>query len=181
MERRAFWRISMRRPLVTVTLSALLAGVPTFAAAQQATTVGLAGAFAAADLATSDLAPAIAASTPTEEARPLPSVFEAPRTSQRTSLTALSVMSAALQGLDAYTTLSAVGRGAREANPVVRGAVGNPAVFMALKSSMTAATIYAAQRMWPRNKGAAIAMLAITNGVMGGVVAHNMSVLRQMR
>jgi hypothetical protein len=168
----------MRRSLVTLTLGALLVSVPTLAAAQQPSTVGLAGALAAADLATSDLAPAIAASgSAADQATP---VFEA-RSNKRGSLTALSVASAALQGLDAYTTLTALNRGAVESNPMMRGAVRNPAVLVAVKSSMTAATIYAAQRLWPRNKAAAVALLAVSNGVMATVVAHNMSVISQLR
>lgn len=170
----------MRRSLVTLSLGALLVTVPNLAAAQQPSPVGLAGALAAADLATLDLAPAIAASNSTnaEAAKP---VLETRRSRNRVGLTALSVTSAALQGLDAYTTLTAINRGAVEANPLMRGAVRNPAVLMAVKSSMTAATIYAAQRLWPRNKAAAVALLAVSNGVMATVVAHNMSVIQQMR
>jgi Domain of unknown function (DUF5658) len=169
----------MRRSLVTLGLGALLASVPNLAAAQQPSTVGLSGALAAADLATSDLAPEItASSTRTDDARP---VIEAPRPNGRASLVTLSVASAALQGLDAYTTLAALNRGAQEANPMMRGLVRNPAVFIAVKSSMTAATIFAAQRLWPRNKVAAVAVLAVSNGVMATVVAHNVSVLRQMK
>lgn len=169
----------MRRSLATLTLGVLLTSVPSLAAAQQPLTVGLAGAFAAADLATSDLAPAIVAST-TEEAKP---VF-APRSRRsdgRATLTTLSVMSAALQGLDAYTTMSALNKGAVEANPMMRGIAGKPAMLIAVKSSMTAATIFAARSLWPRNKVAAIAVLAVSNGVMATVVAHNMSVIKQMR
>ncbi|MGH9384238.1 MAG: DUF5658 family protein [Vicinamibacterales bacterium] len=169
----------MRRSLVTLVLGAVVMSVPNLAAAQQPATVGLAGALAAADLATSDLAPAIAASSTTrEEAQPR---FETRRSGNRAGLAALSVTSAALQGLDAYTTLTAIKHGAVEANPLMRGAVRNPAVLIAVKSSMTAATIYAAQRLWPRNKVAAVALLAVSNGVMATVVAHNMSVIRQLR
>jgi hypothetical protein len=169
----------MRRSFVALSLGALLMSIPNLAAAQQSSTVGLAGALAAADLATSDLAAEIAASTAkSADIRP---VIDLPRSNGRGTLVALSVASAALQGLDAYSTLAALNRGAQEANPMMRGAVRNPAVFVAVKSSMTAATIYAAQRLWPKNKAAAVAVLAISNGVMATVVAHNMSVLRQMK
>ena len=167
----------MHRSFVTASLAALLVSVPGLAIAQQPSAVGLAGALAAADLASSDLAPEISASTANADAK---SPIVAPRTDGRGSLVALSVTSAALQGLDAYTTLAALNRGAQEANPMMRGAVRNPAVFVAVKASMTAATIYAAHRLWPRNKAAAVAVLAISNGVMATVVAHNVSVLRQM-
>jgi hypothetical protein len=169
----------MHRSFVTVSLAALLVSAPGLAAAQPPSSVGIAGAFAAADLATSDLASEISASTGTTDAKPL--VVAPPRPDGRGGLVALSVASAALQGLDAYTTLAALNRGAQEANPMMRGAASNPAVFVAVKSSMTAATIYAAHRLWPRNKAAAIAVLAISNGVMATVVAHNVSVLRQLQ
>ena len=169
----------MRRTLVTLSIGALLIGVPNLAAAQQPSTVGLAGALAAADLATSDLAPVIAEKTAAEAARPV--FVETRRSSGRGSLHALSVASAALQGLDAYTTMAALKRGAVESNPMMRGAVRNPGVFMAVKASMAAATILAAQKMWPTNKVAAIAVLAVSNGVMATVAAHNMSVMRQLK
>jgi hypothetical protein len=171
----------MRRSLVTLTIGALLMSIPSLAAAQQST-VGLAGAMAATDLATADLAAAIAEKTASAEAVPMaPMVVKAPRPSGRSTLTALSVASAALQGLDGYTTMAALKRGAVEANPMMRGAVRNPGVFIAVKASMTAATIFAARKMWPTNKVAAIAVLAVSNGVMATVVAHNMSVLKQLK
>src|SRR5262245_37606096 len=128
----------MRRTIVTLSLGALLMGMPTLAAAQQSATAGLAGALAAADLATSDLAPAIAEKSAAVEV-PRPFVVEAPRRTNagRSTLTALSVASAALQGLDAYTTMSALKLGAVESNPMMRGAVRNPGVFIAVKASMT--------------------------------------------
>jgi hypothetical protein len=179
----------MRRFFAPLTLGGvLLACVPTLAAAQQPVNIGLAGAFAAADLATSDLAPAIAATTTaTEEAKPVfvpqPRRFDARegRGESRAMLNTLSIATAALQGLDAYTTMSALKMGAVEANPMMRGVAGKPAVLIAVKSSMTAATIMAARSLWPRSKVAAVAMLAISNGVLTSVVAHNMSVMKQLR
>ncbi len=174
----------MRRSLVTLTIGALLVSLPSVAAAQQSSTVGLAGALAATDLATADLAAAIAEkaeNSVSAEVVPAPMIVKTPRPSGRSSLTALSVAAAALQGLDTYTTMSALKLGAVEANPMMRGAVRNPGVFIAVKASMTAATIFAAQKMWPTNKVAAIAVLAVSNGVMATVVAHNMSVLRQLK
>ena len=64
---------------------------------------------------------------------------------------------------------------------MMRGATGNPALVVGIKSSITAATIYAAHRLWPRNKAAAITVLAISNGVTAAVVAHNVSVMRGLR
>jgi hypothetical protein len=172
----------MRRQLSTLSvLSAFIICVPLAATAQQPPAVGLAGAWALADLATSDLVPAIierGARIEVEDAKP--SIDPHP-TSGQAGLVTLSIATAALQGLDAYTTMVAVNHGAREGNPMMRAAVGNPVVWIALKSSMTAATIYAAQRLWPRNKAAAVTLFAVSNCVLATVVARNVSVLRQAR
>jgi hypothetical protein len=170
----------MRRTFVTLSLGAVMMSVPNLAAAQQPSTVGLAGALAAADLATSDLAPAIAErSVATEVVRPM--LVDTPRSSGKGSLFALSASAAVLHGLDAYTTMAAINHGAVEANPMMRGATRNPGVFIAVKASMAAATIFAAHKMFPTNKVGALAVLAVSNGLMATVVAHNMSVLRQLQ
>jgi hypothetical protein len=134
-----------------------------------------------ADLATSDLAPAITESGVRIEVEEATPAIDPQPASGQASFVTLSVVTAALQGLDAYTTLAAVNHGAREANPMMRAAVGNPVVWIAVKSSMTAATIYAARRLWPRNKAAAVTVFAVTNCVLATVVARNVAVLRQVR
>ena len=88
---------------------------------------------------------------------------------------------AALQVWDAYSTSRAISAGASEANPVMRGVVGNPAAFWAVKAAATVAPMMAAERLWKRNKVAAMAVMAASNGVMAAVAAHNASVLRSQR
>jgi hypothetical protein len=94
----------------------------------------------------------------------------------------LYVSLAALQAYDGYSTLRAVGSGAREMNPVMSGAARRPAAMWTLKAASTAATIYYAEKLWrSHRRGQAIALLAVANGLMGAVAAHNASVLGSMR
>jgi hypothetical protein len=86
---------------------------------------------------------------------------------------------ATLNAYDAYSTTSALGKGAVEANPLMRGVAGTPAALWAVKGGVTAMSIYAAERLWRDNhRVAAIALMAITNGVMAAVVTQNSRVLR---
>ncbi len=88
----------------------------------------------------------------------------------------------ALQGYDTYSTLAAIRNGAVELNPLMRGTTGQPAVFVAFKGATTVASIYAAERLWRNHrKGAAIALMAVTNGMLAIVAANNASVLRSQR
>lgn len=89
---------------------------------------------------------------------------------------------AALQGYDTYSTLRAVKQGAVETNPMMAGIVGNPAAFIAVKSGVTVASIYAAERLWKSgHRAEAIAMIAVTNGLMTAVAVNNANVMRRMR
>jgi hypothetical protein len=89
---------------------------------------------------------------------------------------------AALQGYDAYSTLRAVKQGAVEANPMMAGIVGNPAAFIAVKGVTMVATIYVAERLWREHRRtAAVVLVAVTNGLMAVIAAHNASVLRTQR
>jgi hypothetical protein len=93
-------------------------------------------------------------------------------------LTALYGGSAALQAFDAYSTLKALKGGAVEANPLMKGVVGNPGVFIGIKAAVTGASIMAAEQMWRNHhRVAAIVMMAASNGFMAAVAAHNASVL----
>lgn len=87
---------------------------------------------------------------------------------------------AALQALDMHSTMSAMKAGAHEANPTMAGVVKNPGAFAAVKIGVAAATIFATERMWKRNKAAAIAVMVIANGVNAAVVMHNYRVARSL-
>ena len=97
-------------------------------------------------------------------------------------LPALYVSLAALQGYDAYSTLTALQQGAVEANPLMQGVVGSPMTFVALKAGVTGASIYAAEQLWRHNqKTKAILLMVASNGLMAYVAHNNAGVLRSMR
>jgi hypothetical protein len=80
---------------------------------------------------------------------------------------------ASLQVLDAHATAGAIERGAVEVNPMMRGFTGNPVGLLAIKSAGTAGVVWASERMWRRNKSAAVLFLIAANSAMAWVVQHN--------
>jgi hypothetical protein len=96
-------------------------------------------------------------------------------------LPVLYVSLAALQSYDVYSTTHGIARGAQEANSAMRGVVSNKAAFLAVKAGTTAVSILIAERMWKRNRVGAIVSMAVVNGIMASVAAHNASVLRAVR
>lgn len=97
-------------------------------------------------------------------------------------LPSMYISLAALQGYAVYSTLRALNQGAVEANPMMRGVVGNSAALFAVKGAVTFGSIYMAERLWRgHRRGAAIALMAVTNDMMAVVAAHNASVLRADR
>jgi hypothetical protein len=84
-----------------------------------------------------------------------------------------------LQAYDVYSTSAALKNGAREANPAMSGLVGNPVAFVAVKTGITGVSIFAAERMWKQHQRAqALAVMAVSTGLMAVVAAHNHSVIR---
>ena len=96
-------------------------------------------------------------------------------------LPALYVSYAALQAFDVFSTKQALSQGAREANPLMQGVVGNTGAFVAVKAAVAVGTIVAAERLWKTNKTAAIAVMVASNSVAAIVAARNARTLRQMR
>ena len=162
----------MFRILTALSLLCLASGVPAAAADNDA----------AAPVSVVGLAAAAAAVTP------LTMDVDLSRLSTRTSrpgrgslLPALYVSLSALNALDAHTTTTGVGRGALEANPLMRGVAGNPAATWAVKGGVTAASILVAERLWrQKRRASAVAVMIISNGMMAAVVARNASVLQQL-
>ena len=95
------------------------------------------------------------------------------RPSRPAALPALYVSFAVLQGLDAHSTLSAVGAGRTEANPALKGLVTQPASFIGAKLAATAATVFMTERLWKKHRGAAVALMIAANVAYGAIVAHN--------
>ena len=88
---------------------------------------------------------------------------------------------AALQMFDVYSTQRAISGGASEANPLMKTVTGNKATFYAVKAVSTVAPMLLAERVWKKNKVAAIAVMAASNGIMAVVATHNASVLKSQR
>ncbi|MEQ1726895.1 MAG: DUF5658 family protein [Vicinamibacterales bacterium] len=97
-------------------------------------------------------------------------------------LPALYATSAALQGYDAYSTLTALKHGGREANPLMKGIVKSPAAFVAMKAGVTMASIMAAESLWKNNhRFGAIGLMLASNLMMGVVARHNSQVLSTLK
>jgi hypothetical protein len=102
-----------------------------------------------------------------------PAVAQAAPPRRPSLLVPLYVSFAALQGLDIHSTLRAPASGAREANPIVGGMLGSPAAFVAAKAGMTAGIYLVSERLWKRNKAAAIVTMIGLNSAYGALVARN--------
>lgn len=101
--------------------------------------------------------------------------------SRPATLTALYASYGALQAYDVYSTRQALARGAREANPLMQGVVGNTGALVAMKAGVAVATIAAAEKLWKTNKPAAIGVMIAGNGVAAIVAARNARTLGQLR
>jgi Domain of unknown function (DUF5658) len=176
----------MGRRMLASCLSVLLMSVPAWAADRAAdASVTLS---ARADAAsTGPAADGVAADSSAAEPAAAPAPLLLPVSTWKPAarpsiLPALYGGSAALQAFDAYSTLKALRLGGTEANPVMKGIVGNPAVFIGIKAALTAASIVSAERMWrDGHQLRAIAMMAISNGIMAAVAAHNASVVSSLK
>jgi len=86
---------------------------------------------------------------------------------------------AVLQMLDAHSTTRALQHGGLEANPLMASIVGNTGAFYATKLATTTATIYIAERLWRKNRVAAILTMVAVNSAYAMVVRHNYGVAGQ--
>lgn len=106
-------------------------------------------------------------------------VSRSPRDSRGAALPALYISLTALNAFDAFSTTKALSSGSGvEANPLMGKATGNSAAVWAIKGAVTASTIFAAERLWKNHqRGQAIAVMLVSNGVMAVVAAQNARVL----
>lgn len=102
--------------------------------------------------------------------RPLLSV---PAPMRPAALSPLYVSYSALQIADVATTLHNVNNGGRELNPLMRGVVNSPGAFIATKAALATVSIYCTEKLWKRNRAAAIALMVGLNGLSATVVARN--------
>ena len=85
----------------------------------------------------------------------------------------LYVSFAALQALDAHSTLKALSGGAHEANPLMQNVAGNPGALLAVKAGTTAATIFFAEHLAKKNPIASLAVMVAMNSAYATIVARN--------
>ena len=89
------------------------------------------------------------------------------------ALVPLYLSFATLQVLDAHSTRRALGRGAVESNPLMKGVAGNSTALLAVKAAGATGVIFATEKMWRKNKGAAVLFIVAANLGMAWVVQHN--------
>jgi hypothetical protein len=86
---------------------------------------------------------------------------------------------AALHGLDLLSTRLALRDGGREANPLLKRA--SVETVTAVKVGASALTILAAERLWKRNRVAAVGLMIVADVGLSAVVANNYQVRRRPR
>lgn len=79
----------------------------------------------------------------------------------------------ALQIGDAVSTFKALDAGGVEANPMMKGIASNKGAMFAMKASASLGTIYLTEKLWKKNRVAAVATMVIMNGAYAAIVTHN--------
>lgn len=91
----------------------------------------------------------------------------------------LYVTQFALHGLDVHSTVQALDAGHREGNPLLRNA--NSTQMIGAKLASSAATVWLAEKLWKKNRVAAVVMMAGVNVGLTAVVANNYRLTRATR
>jgi hypothetical protein len=102
----------------------------------------------------------------------------APPSRRPAALVPLYISIASLQALDVDSTFKALGRGGVEANPIMRPLVGSPAAVVAVKAALAGVIIVSTEKLWKKNRAAAVLLMLGMNGAYAAAVAHNYSVAR---
>jgi hypothetical protein len=109
----------------------------------------------------------------------VPGPDAAPSPSRPGALVPLYTSFVTLQALDVHSTWRALERGGVEANPLMKGIAGNPLALSAVKAAGAAGVIYAGEKIWKKNKAAAVLFMIAANAGMAFVVQHNYRVGRR--
>jgi hypothetical protein len=94
------------------------------------------------------------------------------------ALVPLYVSLATLNALDVHSTRRALSRGAVEGNPLMKGVAENSGALVAVKAASTVGIIYGSEKLWKRNRAAAVIFMIATNSAMAWVVQHNYRAVR---
>lgn len=99
--------------------------------------------------------------------------LEPPPAKRPMILPALYVSLGAVQAWDLYSTSAALKAGAIERNPLVAPVVGNSGGMIALKLATAGTTVFFAERLWKKNRVAAVVMMAAINGATAAIAMRN--------
>ena len=90
-------------------------------------------------------------------------------------LAPLYISFAALQVLDMHSTKMALGNNARatEGNPLIGGLANSTVGMLAVKTAAAASVVYMNERLWKKNRKAAIFTMIGLNAGYALIVAHN--------
>jgi hypothetical protein len=87
-----------------------------------------------------------------------------------------------LQAYDGYSTNHGLKNGASESNAILALLTKHPAAVWAVKGGAAFASIYAAEHLWrTHRRGQAIAVMAVSTGIMAAVAANNAAIIRGQR
>lgn len=92
----------------------------------------------------------------------------------------LYISYAALNGLDADSTLRAVRAGASEANPLMSPFAGNTTATIAVKAGFAAVTIAGIEKLRKKHPRAAIVFMVIATSAYAIVAAHNYQLAQRL-
>ena len=83
-----------------------------------------------------------------------------------------------LQVMDMHSTWTALDSGSVEANPLLKGVAGNQLGLVAVKGAGAAAVIAVSERLYKKNRTAAVLLMVVSNSAMACVVEHNYRAVR---
>jgi hypothetical protein len=112
-----------------------------------------------------------------DAAETLPAVAP-PRQHRPAALVPLYLSYASLQALDVHSTTRALDRGAAEVNPLMKGLGASQVGLLAAKAAGVAGVIYCSEKMWKKNRVAAVVFMVAANSGMAWVVQHNYRAVR---
>ena len=121
-----------------------------------------------------------AAENPSATSQPYPGA-DAPAiraASRPGALVPLYVSFGALQVLDTHSTSRALARGGVEVNPLMRGLAHNEGAVFAVKAASTAGVIYVSEKMWKKNRTAAVIFMVASTSAMTWIVQSNYRAVR---
>ena len=96
-----------------------------------------------------------------------------PRPDDRRVMLPLYAGFAALQLLDAHSTVRAINHGGVERNPIMRSLAGKPALLLTTKAAVTFSTIVAGENLRRRSRLGSIVMMAAVNSAYAAIVINN--------